>query len=118
MNVPGFHVDVRRQAATVVVAPRGEIDLAAVGVLRAELDSIASRDVLVLDLRGVSFMDSAGIALVVDEHRRAQHEGFEFRVPARRGHQVRRSFDVTGLSRHLRFTESGAESTAGDQTLA
>jgi len=118
MNVPGFHVDVRREVATVVVAPHGEIDLATVGVLRAELDGIGPREVLVLDLRGVSFMDSAGIALVVDEHRRAQHEGFEFRVVAGRGHQVRRLFDVTGLSRHLRFTEPGVESTAGDQTLA
>jgi anti-sigma B factor antagonist len=118
MNVPGFHVDVRRELDTVVVAAHGEIDLATVGVLRTELDGIGPREVLVLDLRGVSFMDSAGIALLVDQHRRAQNEGFEFRVVAGRGHQVRRFLDMTGLSRHLRFTESGAESTAGDQTLA
>lgn len=118
MNVPGFHVDVRREVATVVVAPHGEIDLATVATLRAELDGVGPSEVLVLDLRGVSFMDSSGVALVVEEHRRAEREGFVFRVVAGPGDQVRRLFDVTGLSRHLRIAESGAERTADGHTLA
>ena len=118
MNVPGFHVDVRREAGTVVVAPHGEIDLATVAAVRGKLDGVGAHEVLVLDLRGVSFMDSSGVALVVDEHRRAEREGSEFRVVAGPDDQVRRLFDVTGLSRRLRLIESGAERTADGQTLA
>jgi anti-anti-sigma factor len=51
-------------------------------------------------------MDSVGLGLVVEEHRRAEREGDDFRL--RRGPaNVQRVFDMTGLSPRLRWDEDG-----------
>ena len=50
--------------------PRGELDLVTVETLRAALDGIENTDRLVLDLRGLTFMDSTGLQLLVAFHQR------------------------------------------------
>ena len=45
--------------------PHGELDLATVGTLQAALDGIEGAGRLVLDLRGLSFLDSTGLRLLV-----------------------------------------------------
>ena len=74
--------------------PRGELDLATVKTLRSTLDAaiaetlraapdgIEGRARLVLDLRGLSFIDSTGLHLLVALHKRAQRDGFELTVIA------------------------------------
>ena len=105
--VPGFSVDVRRERGAMVVAPRGELDLATVSQVREALDRRDGDRLVVLDLRGLSFMDSAGVQLVLEVHQRAVGDGIEFRV--RRGREsVQRLFDMTGLSRHLLWDDEGA----------
>ena len=101
--VPGFKVDVRRDGLTAVIAPSGEVDLATVDQLWDAFGETKGCSVVVLDLRGVPFMDSAGLSLVVGEHRRALREGFEFRV-VRGSVAVQRLFEMTGLAQQLRFT--------------
>lgn len=101
-------VDVYRDGDAVVVAPHGELDLATVGRLRDELARQASATLLVLDLRGLSFMDSSGLTLVVEQQRRAEAEGGDFRVVPGSG-SVGRIFEVTGVARHLRWTEVSSE---------
>jgi anti-anti-sigma factor len=92
-------VEMRRDAAGLVVAPRGELDFSTVPpreVLRRH-----SGTPTVLDLRGVSFIDSAGLHLIFEEHQRAARGGIEF--PLVRGPKtVQRLCEWTGLSRHLR----------------
>ena len=56
-----FAVEVQRRDAVAIVQPRGELDLVTVETLRAALDAIKSTERLVLDLRGLSFMDSTGL---------------------------------------------------------
>lgn len=101
---PEFNVEIRRNGATIVVAPKGEIDLATEGALRDALDGVGRCEVLVLDLRGISFMDSAGIGVLVDERLRAEPEGFRLRVISGPD-QVQRLLEMTGLARRLEFTE-------------
>ena len=113
-TVPGFNVEVRRDGAAVLVAPTGEVDLATEGALRDALDRVGRCEVLVLDLRGISFMDSAGIAVLVDEHLRAEREGFRLRVISG-PEQVQRVLEMTGLARRLDFTEPG-EAAEGQAT--
>jgi anti-anti-sigma factor len=95
---------VRRDGARLTVAPSGEIDLATVGEVRRALQGAGERETLVLDLRGVTFMDSVGVGLVVEEHRRAEREGGDFQL--RRGpDNVQRLFEITGLAPRLRWVE-------------
>lgn len=102
-----FTVDVFRDGAAVVVAPRGELDLATVNQLRNELARHARAPVLVLDLRGLTFMDSSGVALVLEQQRSAEVENSDFRlVPGRPA--VQRLFEMTKLAPHLHWTTVGA----------
>jgi anti-sigma B factor antagonist len=100
----GFSVDVRRDGARLTVAPSGELDLATVGELRSALRRPGDHETLVLDLRDVTFMDSVGVGLVVEEHRRAEREGGDFQL--RRGpDNIQRLFEITGLAPRLRWVE-------------
>ena len=103
---PGFNVDVRREGTRTVVTPSGEVDLGSAGQLRSALQRSREAGPVVLDLRDVTFMDSVGLGLVIEEHRRAEREGDDFRL--RRGPEnVQRLFDMTGLSPRLRWDEDG-----------
>jgi anti-anti-sigma factor len=99
-------VDVRREGARTIVAPSGEIDLGTAGLLRSALQRSREGGPVVLDLAGVTFMDSVGLGLVIEEHRRAEREGGDFRL--RRGSEkVQRLFEMTGLAPRLRWDEDG-----------
>ena len=60
-----FAVEVQQRHAVAIVQPRGELDLVTVGTLRAALDGIDNAERLVLDLPGLTFMDSTGLQLLV-----------------------------------------------------
>jgi anti-anti-sigma factor len=68
-----FVVDTLPDRERVVVAPRGELDIATVGDVAAEIDALERVGFveLVLDLRAVAFMDVSGLRLVVGQARRA-----------------------------------------------
>jgi anti-sigma B factor antagonist len=72
-----FAIEVRRRDAVAVVQPRGELDLATIKTLRDALDGAGSAERLVLDLRGLTYIDSTGLHLLVDLHERARRDGFE-----------------------------------------
>jgi anti-sigma B factor antagonist len=91
---PAFRVHVQRHDDRVVVSAEGEIDLLTVEQLRGRLDALERTDGirLVLDLRGVTFFDSCGVHLVLDQARR--EPGFSVVLG---GDAVRRPFEVIGL---------------------
>jgi anti-anti-sigma factor len=90
---PEFTVTTRRTADAVVIAPTGEIDLATVDAL-AQAVAAAREEAasIVLDLRDVTFMDSAGLRLVLE----ASRGGAGFAV-VRGPREVQRLFDLVGL---------------------
>jgi anti-sigma B factor antagonist len=89
-----------------VLAPRGEVDLASVPALQTALDAMARVGFmrLVLDLRGVSFMDSTGLAAIVAADLRARQGGRQLILVCRG--QVKRLFELAGIDRHLNLAES------------
>ena len=62
-----FSAELVPERETLVVAAQGELDIAAVADLHAALDEAraAGFDQVVLDLSGVTFIDSAGVAVVL-----------------------------------------------------
>jgi anti-sigma B factor antagonist len=85
----------------VVVALAGEVDLATVPVVEDELRRAeASQDLIILDLRDVSFMDSTGIRMLVAADRRNRARGAAL-VIVQGSPQVRRLFELSGLTRHV-----------------
>jgi anti-sigma B factor antagonist len=109
---PVFRIDVHPERERVVVAPVGDVDIATVGEIRAQLDELATAGfgTLVLDLRGVTFLDSTGIRLIVCQSGR---EDVDVRLIDGAA-AVSRLFDLTGLRDGLRFV--GADETPPRRT--
>jgi anti-sigma B factor antagonist len=84
--------------SVVRVTAEGEVDSSSAPLLRAELDGALDGDVgeLVIDLDGVTFLDSAGLSALAGAHRRAAAQGVRLRVLAS-GRAVIRPLQITGL---------------------
>jgi anti-sigma B factor antagonist len=103
-----FAVDVQRRNALAIVRPQGELDLATAQTLRAALDGIEDVRRLVLDLRGLSFIDSSGLRLLVALHRRAQRDGFQLTLVAPAA-PADRAIRLSGLDQALPFAAVDSE---------
>src|SRR3712207_8160345 len=81
------------------VQPEGELDLESAGVLKAVLDEYTGAGFprLVLDLRGLTFIDSTGLHTIIDAGRAAMARGVEFAVSPGLS-RVQRIFDVPGTA--------------------
>lgn len=113
----GEHFDGRRKVDVVsrpvhdgiVVAVRGEIDLATVDVVEQELRRAEeSHDRVVLDLSRTSFMDSTGVYLIIAVNSRLQKRGASL-VVAPGPPQIRRLFELTGLADHVELISDTTE---------
>jgi anti-sigma B factor antagonist len=96
-------VRTRRQGEAIVLEVFGELDLATADLVRATLEQIHAEPParLVIDLHGLSFMDSTGLALFVAEAAQAD-ASFELEFwpgpPA-----VQRLFEIAGVRDRLPF---------------
>ena len=106
-HVEPFSCNVTTDADHVVVAPRGELDMATVGALEAELRRAreAGCRSMLLDLGGLSFMDSSGLHLVTKWAAESSRDGFVLELkpgpPA-----VQRIFELTSLTDQLPFRDA------------
>jgi anti-anti-sigma factor len=110
---PGnFDVGVQQQGSALLVAPRGEIDLATVGLVREAVErELESGQDLILDLREVGFMDTSGLRYVLEMVERASKGGFDVRL-VRGPAAVQRVFEVSGLEPRLPFVDDPPAGTA------
>jgi anti-anti-sigma factor len=96
-----FTVEVWPDRERVRVLPHGELDMATVGRLAAQIDELVANGsrAVVLDLRATSFLDSSGVHLLLEQSARedAQVTLIDGADP------VRRVIDVAGVRRVLRF---------------
>ncbi|HEX6020778.1 MAG TPA: STAS domain-containing protein [Solirubrobacter sp.] len=102
MEPPEFTVTRRRTGDIAVVAPEGEIDLATINELEEALRAAgegAGR--VLLDLRAVTFIDSAGVRLVLEAMRTLP----DFAV-VRGGPEVTRVFRLVGLEDRVPLVDS------------
>jgi anti-anti-sigma factor len=101
-----LRIEVRPHRETIVVAAEGELDLGSADQLRTQLLELlgAGFQRVVLDLRGVSFVDSTGLRTILDAEAASRGTGVEFSLvpgPA----PVQRVFTLTGTDATLRFIE-------------
>ncbi len=94
-----FSCEVTPGSDHVVVAPRGELDMATVGAVEGELRRQIESGIraVVLDLRGLSFMDSSGLHLVARWTTEASRDGFDFQIE-RGSPVVQRVFELAGMT--------------------
>jgi anti-anti-sigma factor len=98
-----FDVVLQRRDDVAIVQPRGDLDLATVDDLRTALNGIDGAGRLVLDLRGLAFIDSSGLQLLVALHHQAQRDELELSVIAPTG-AANRAIELCGLDETLPFT--------------
>jgi anti-sigma B factor antagonist len=103
-----FHVEARSEGRLQVLAASGELDLAAAASLEEELDRAlgSDSDRIVIDLRGLDFIDSTGLSVLVRAHQRAQESGRELGL-VNPGAQVERLLTLTGLAERLTLPDGG-----------
>lgn len=100
-----FEVAVRTEAGATVVAVSGELDVASAQVLERELAKLEAVTAVVVDLRGLTFIDSTGLGVLVRAHQLAQQQGRRFGLVRGNG-QVNRLLSLTGLDEELLVGES------------
>ena len=110
-----FAVDVQRSGGVAIVRPRGELDLASAATLRAALDGIEDAGRLVLDLRGLSFLDSSGLHLLVGLDERARRDGFQLALVAPAA-PADKAIQLTGLDQALPFVAADDAIGPSDST--
>jgi anti-anti-sigma factor len=93
-----FGVDVDRGT----VVPRGELDIATQGELRAALLRQAAQGAVTLDLSRLRFIDTSGMRLILETAEAARREGFEFTV-LRGSPSIQRLFEVAGVMELVPF---------------
>jgi anti-sigma B factor antagonist len=106
--MPNLEFKTTRNGTLAVVAPTGELDLSGAAVLEGELERLAAEPELgtvVLDLRGLEFMDSSGLRLVVLADMRAREAGRRFAL-IRGDDTVHRVFEITRMAERLEFVDA------------
>lgn len=105
-HIEPFTCNVTPERDHVIVAPRGDLDMATVGLVEGELQRLRDSgfDSIVLDLRGLTFMDSSGLHLITRWANDASQDGFVFELepgpPV-----VQRVFELTSMTKLLPFRD-------------
>ncbi len=92
---------------TALLRVEGELDASTAPVLDEALRRAAAEGAterIVLDFGKLTFVDSAGLSVLVSAHKRLQRDEAELVVSAPSA-AVRRLFDIAGLDRVLTITE-------------
>lgn len=112
-----FAITSRRLECGILVAPSGELDLATAPIVERELRRAEeSHDYVVLDLGKVSFIDSAGLAMILAAGRRIRELSRRF-VAIDCHRQIQRLFELTGVVDRPEIVSAG-EDLGADGTLS
>ena len=82
-----------------VVSVSGEIDVATAPGLRERLHELIAEDssTVVVDLLGVTFLDSTALGVLVGAHKRCREAGGELRLVVTEP-RIMKVFEITGLT--------------------
>lgn len=100
-----LEVDERLNEDTLTLQVRGELDAGTAAQLREALRRVSAGQDVVVDLRGVPFMDSAGLGALVCGIRELRLNGGMAALCTRRG-GVSRLLSVTGFDRLVPMAHS------------
>jgi anti-sigma B factor antagonist len=100
----------RAEPGVVVVAFKGELDISRADEVELELERVEvdGPEILVLDLRGLEFLDSTGLRIVLSADTRARRAGRRI-VIVPGPEKVQRVFRITLLDRRFDFVNSPEE---------
>ena len=105
-----LEVDTQERDGLVQVSLKGELDLSTVERVEEELRRVEDRadKLLVLDLSGLSFLDSTGLRLMVTADQRARKTGRRLAI-VKGPDTVHRVFTITRLDERLEMVDDVAE---------
>jgi anti-sigma B factor antagonist len=111
---PSFEVKIQQEPSAVLVKLSGEFDLGSKPKFESEIATLIS-DLkpasLVLDLSGVTFIDSSGLRTIVELYGQARDDSIDFAVmPGPR--EVQALFELTGLDRVLPMMDGSRDGRA------
>ena len=94
-------VEGERQGTVCLVRVHGEIDLSNAHEVSSEISGVMGQEAqrLVVDLSDITYLDSAGVALLLRLAERLRFRRRQLHLVVPRGSPVRRVLDFTGLPR-------------------
>jgi anti-anti-sigma factor len=98
-------------AGDALIALSGELDLSGAPALDQEIEALADRpgvSRVILDLRGLEFLDSSGLRVVALAERRLSGAGRSL-VLVRGSETVQRVFEITRMTERLEFVDAPPE---------
>lgn len=105
----GLDIDEQRGETSLTLALAGELDISTADRLQAAVSRLCVAEgerELTLDLRGLTFVDSSGLAAIVYTSRLCERYGCELSV-IRGPQSVQHVFELTGLTELLPFRQEG-----------
>jgi anti-sigma B factor antagonist len=96
-GLPQFSLTVTRAGRRTVVAVAGELDLAKAEEFTAGVRERLAEGPLILDMRELSFMDSAGVRALDSLLREAGTEGHSLLIVDELRANVRKALELTGM---------------------
>ncbi|HXD55122.1 MAG TPA: STAS domain-containing protein [Solirubrobacteraceae bacterium] len=105
-----LHIDLRQESDRVIVKLEGELDMANAPLLQSSIESpdLSGTKTVVLDLQGLTFLDSTGLRIILAAREQCWRRGQEFAVTPG-SQQVQRLLSVTGVGEHLRTIATADE---------
>ena len=102
-----FQIEERSANGVPVILVEGEIDVATAPQLRECLHSVIAQGnaTIVLDLLGVSFLDSTALGVMVGALKRCRELGGELHVVVTET-RIKKIFEITGLDRVFPISDS------------
>jgi anti-sigma B factor antagonist len=104
-----LRIEAREESDRIVLALTGELDMANAPLLQRAIEGPELADTtVVLDLQGLTFLDSTGLRIILAAREQCWRRGQEFAV-TEGSQQVQRLLSVTGVGEHLRTLASADE---------
>ena len=102
---PSFRIDIQADGPARVVRPLGELDIATAPELERTMTQVwaAHSGPIVLDLSGLTFLDSTGIRALLEVVARSRADGGRLRVRASTSSQVLRVLQAAQVAEHLPY---------------
>jgi anti-sigma B factor antagonist len=110
VNQGNLLIGVSSKDERVVLRLDGELDLASVPTLEHAMtnETFDGMAEIVLDLRGLEFLDSTGLRAILLQDKRSTERGQTFAL-VRGPEQVQRLLDLTHVNEHLKIVSSPEE---------
>ncbi|MHB1420406.1 MAG: anti-sigma F factor antagonist [Bacillota bacterium] len=107
-------IEMAMQKHTLVARVKGELDLVVADRFREELEQNLDKQRarhLVLDLGGVSFIDSSGLGVILGRYKRVSEKGGQMAM-IKVQPQIERILELSGITRLIKIYPSEAQALA------